>query len=407
MSTPSLPIAFTALLALLPSHATAQVQEARSPVRENQVWGTQWSEEEVGIGVLLRQRQYENLFDSRQSVSVLEIDLDRDGVRLRFVDAGGMQLTSVLGESTASIAAVNGGYFTAEGSAVGLLKIDGNLIFPNRQARQAAIGIDDDEGIRIRPAPMGDWAEMPHALSAGPLLVVGGTVDVAPGFAHETVRHPRSALGLTPDKLLLVTVDGRSERAAGMTCAELARFMVELGCHTAVNLDGGGSTTMWVRSSPANGVVNHPSDNRRFDGGGERAVGNAVVVFATDVIVRDNDRATLTPPGAWVSTREGAGFWGQDYAMATDEDAVATWHIHVELPGTWIAMARWPRLKDATQMAIIAVGEHQLEVDQKGTGGEWLVVAELEIREPRTVEIMLTGEGGVLAADAVRLVQRR
>ena len=165
---------------------------------------------------------------------------------------------------------------------------------------------------------------------------------------------------------------------------------------------------MWVRSSPATGVVNHPSDNRRFDGGGERAVGNAVVVFARDVIVRDNDRAILTPDGAWSSTREAAGFLGEDYALARDEEAVATWNIRVDFPGTWIAMARWPRLEEATHSAVIAVEEHRLKVDQTATGGEWVAVGELEILEPRVVEIAVSsGEGGVLAADAVRLVQRR
>ena len=59
--------------------------------------------------------------------------------------------------------------------------------------------------------------------------------------------------------MFLVTVDGRREEwSAGMDLRELATFMLELGATEALNLDGGGSTTMWVR----NEVRNRPSDNR-------------------------------------------------------------------------------------------------------------------------------------------------
>lgn len=84
-------------------------------------------------------------------------------------------------------------------------------------------------------------------------------------------RNPRTAVGISRDSLTLylVTVDGRQARSAGMTLAELASVMRGLGSYQAVNLDGGGSTAMVIRGV----VVNTPSDT-----GGERAVGNALVV---------------------------------------------------------------------------------------------------------------------------------
>lgn len=92
-----------------------------------------------------------------------------------------------------------------------------------------------------------------------------------PAFTY--VRHPRTAIGYSADKqtLFLVTVDGRQRISAGMTLPELADFMISLGAHEALNLDGGGSTTMLVR----NQVKNSPSDE-----GGERAVCNALLVVA-------------------------------------------------------------------------------------------------------------------------------
>jgi exopolysaccharide biosynthesis protein len=52
-----------------------------------------------------------------------------------------------------------------------------------------------------------------------------------------------------------------------------------LSCVDALNLDGGGSSTMVIRGQPNNGVVNYPSDNKKFDHEGEREVANALVVL--------------------------------------------------------------------------------------------------------------------------------
>ncbi len=114
-------------------------------------------------------------------------------------------------------------------------------------------------------------------LGGGPRLVRDGRPAAASdtgiypeGFA--AARHPRTAVGVRTDGcILLVTVDGRQpEMSVGMTIAELASLLIELGAVEAVNLDGGGSTAMVVRGR----VVNSPSDLT-----GERAVGDALLVF--------------------------------------------------------------------------------------------------------------------------------
>ncbi len=87
-------------------------------------------------------------------------------------------------------------------------------------------------------------------------------------------RHPRSAMGLTEDRqtMILVAVDGRDAPASvGMYGAELAELMFDLGAWEAFNLDGGGSTGMWLASD---GYVNQPSD------GSARSVANHWGVFA-------------------------------------------------------------------------------------------------------------------------------
>ena len=90
-----------------------------------------------------------------------------------------------------------------------------------------------------------------------------------PGFAAS--RHPRSVVGFSRDSatLYLIAVDGRQASSVGMSLNELARAVIALGVHDALNLDGGGSTALVVGDS----VVNHPSDAT-----GERPVGDALLI---------------------------------------------------------------------------------------------------------------------------------
>jgi len=95
-------------------------------------------------------------------------------------------------------------------------------------------------------------------LQAGPLLVRGGRAvqrdSTDPeGFAaasHQfdsditAGRHPRAALALAGDRLLAVACDGRHPGEAGLTLGELAHLLVALGAQDALNLDGGGSTSL-------------------------------------------------------------------------------------------------------------------------------------------------------------------
>jgi exopolysaccharide biosynthesis protein len=89
--------------------------------------------------------------------------------------------------------------------------------------------------------------------------------------AFVETKHPRTAVAKLKDgKFLMVTVDGRSESSGGIGLEELARLLLEFGAVDAMNLDGGGSTTMFLGGK----VVNHPSDKE-----GERKVSDAILVF--------------------------------------------------------------------------------------------------------------------------------
>ena len=130
----------------------------------------------------------------------------------------------------------------------------------------------EEEKVEVDIKTTPEWKGVRHIISGGPYLVRNGDVFVdmtAQKLASIGGKNPRTAVGYTLDNdLIMVTVDGREGASVGMTLMQLARFMKEVGCVNAINLDGGGSTVMYVNGQ----VVNHPA----YKGG--IALSNALVL---------------------------------------------------------------------------------------------------------------------------------
>lgn len=124
--------------------------------------------------------------------------------------------------------------------------------------------------LKIKTEP--DWDDVNHIVSGGPYLVRNGGVyvDTAEQKLNSIAgRNPRTAVGYTKnDELVMITIDGREKASVGMTLLETARLMKEFGCEWAMNLDGGGSSVMYVK----NNIVNTPCIK------GGIALSNALVV---------------------------------------------------------------------------------------------------------------------------------
>ncbi len=111
---------------------------------------------------------------------------------------------------------------------------------------------------KITGAHFSKW-RVRSAVGGGPVLVQNGMVAISNemerkfyGKAIED-RHPRTAIGYTPDNRLIVFVcEGRSDSAAGLTLPQVANIMKELGCFEALNLDGGGSSCLLVNGREVN-----------------------------------------------------------------------------------------------------------------------------------------------------------
>lgn len=116
----------------------------------------------------------------------------------------------------------------------------------------------DEKNITLKVSTLPSWENVNHIISGGPYLVKNGRVYI--DVAEQKLgaiggRNPRSAVGYTADNnLIIVAVDGRENSSIGMTLSELANFMKSIGCYNAMNLDGGGSTVLYVNGK----VVNHP-----------------------------------------------------------------------------------------------------------------------------------------------------
>jgi Phosphodiester glycosidase len=120
--------------------------------------------------------------------------------------------------------------------------------------------------LKIVTQTIPDLSGVKTAIGGGPTLVRDGKAMQWSGIQ---MRHPRTAIGWNKDFIYLVEVDGRQpDLSIGMTFPELAAYMIKLGCEQAMNLDGGGSATLWVCGN----VMNSPSE------GQERPGANALVV---------------------------------------------------------------------------------------------------------------------------------
>ncbi|MBI3417013.1 MAG: phosphodiester glycosidase family protein [Verrucomicrobia bacterium] len=138
-------------------------------------------------------------------------------------------------------------------------------IGPQLAARLPKIG--PGAVLQLSTATWPDLKGTQTAIGGGPALVHRGKA-----LSVQTVkgRHPRTAVGWNKSHIFLVEVDGRQRGlSVGMTLPELADYMAKIGCDEALNLDGGGSATMWVYGQ----VMNSPSE------GHERGMANALVVI--------------------------------------------------------------------------------------------------------------------------------
>lgn len=245
-----------------------------------------WTTKEVAEGITWKHAHTTALLGVEQNINVLEIDTRKRDVTLVY-DKEKNRPTSEMSREVKALASVNAGFFDMKhGGSTAYIKVDGavpdkdTLKWRNHPRYNGSLIITTKGRIVIEKKgnqqAYTSNKKYDDVLITGDLLMDDGEEIKLKDGSFVTTRHPRTCLGIVlKHKIILVTVDGRNDKAAGMNLHELADLMVSLGCREAINLDGGGSTTMWLSDR---GVVNMPSDNKKFDHEGERAVSNIIAV---------------------------------------------------------------------------------------------------------------------------------
>ncbi len=263
---------------------------AQTPTDSIAIVQAPWKISALHKGIISKEYNFDSLYGVPLCVSMLEV---HPSYRFDVLVNAPMESTSVSARSAGAIAAINGSFFDMqEGFSVCYLQQRGVVSDTTAYAyfdRAIGSGAIYMHHRKVKLIPWGrdiekSWkVDEASVLVSGPVLLIGRQeYDLsACNRAFVETRHPRSAIAVTADgKVLLLTVDGRLQgNSEGIRLTELAHLLRVLGAEDAINLDGGGSTTLWASSAPGTGVLNHPSGNQEFDQMGERKVANIICVY--------------------------------------------------------------------------------------------------------------------------------
>lgn len=220
--------------------------------------------------------EYQRITRGTMDAHVVKVDLRSDRVRVIASEKSDQGLTvSEFAKKRNTLIAINADYFDEQLNPIGLaMGACGTWTKGQKVGRKQGLVAIGKKRAEIQGNTMRTRRWMAGAVSGWPILNRGcAPIKELPGSDHFTrAPHPRTAVGLSKDgkTMYLVVTDGRREGVRGLTLPELAEFMDELGACIAMNLDGGGSSAIWV----ADRIVNQPSD------GVERKVGNHIAVVA-------------------------------------------------------------------------------------------------------------------------------
>lgn len=249
-----------------------------------------WKVSTTPEGLTHKQAQIKGLFNSVQSINLIEIPRSAK-MKVGIAGDEGMKRTSQQATEKGALAAINGTYYNmVTGNSVCFYKINDQVLdtTTNGEFKSRVNGAIREVKGNIEIIGWNKEIEANYkknkgtVLASGPIMVDNGRISDWSKCDKKFIetRHPRSAIFTKKNgTIVFLTVDGRSEgNAAGMSIPELAYLAKILGAEDAINLDGGGSTTLWLKGAPENGVLNYPSDNKRFDHKGERSVSNIFYV---------------------------------------------------------------------------------------------------------------------------------
>ena len=250
-----------------------------------------WNVTSMGKGVLCREAEFVSLYGVPQHVAILEIKPEQH--RFDILIHSPKEETSSAARRSGAVAAINGSYFDIKQGNFYLLFCGKTGVVVDTTAT-GVLSTVSNGAVKIDKGKLDiiAWKKQDEKtceqkegsiLVSGPLMLLDGKAcDLsACNWSFVQTKHPRSAVALMKDgTVFLIAVAGRFEgKAEGINISELTHLLRVLGAKKALNLDGGGSTTLWSASAPDNGIVNKLTDNKLYDNKGERKVANSLCVY--------------------------------------------------------------------------------------------------------------------------------
>jgi exopolysaccharide biosynthesis protein len=291
-----------ALFALLISGVEVEAASRKEKTPKNGDSG--WTVRQLDGDKLVWYRFHGEKFGAKQFVNVLALDLNCKDYELDFVALEKADSLSSVAISHDAVVGINGSYEWDASFVKADGKVYSEITLPSDHIRywkhEGAVAFDGKK-VKIGYGNKASYLKnkMPDIFSSSPMLI-DNYKPVGAAFVgdiseldldklhyedyrrHQGVRHPRTAIALSrSNKLLLITIDGRSENGAGMSAKEVTEFLCEyFNPRYALNLDGGGSTTMYIKGSGESltDVINYPTDNKRYDHYGQRRVRTHILV---------------------------------------------------------------------------------------------------------------------------------
>ena len=249
-----------------------------------------WETSVTTDGIVHKRAKIPSLYKGPQHINLIEIPANR-ALHYGIGVNESMVRISQLAPENQALAAINGSFYNMQkGNSVCYLRHGKEVVDTTtiQEFNLRVTGAVYTHKKKLRILPWNREIEAKYnkkkgsVLASGPMLMEDGEISSWEmcDSSFIATKHPRSAIFTTKDKkTVLITVDGRSKgNASGVSIPELAHLIRILGGADALNLDGGGSTTLWMKEAPENGVLNYPSDNGKFDHQGERRIPNIIYV---------------------------------------------------------------------------------------------------------------------------------
>lgn len=220
----------------------------------------------------LRIGDWNDLYPNRERINVWTeaggevVKPPKDSCSVRLIRAGRMRWSSVRKGIVRSYRVRKS---ACRETALGLGK---GIVLAARRGTEPASRLMNTtaRGDRVNLTWSVGWPGSMDVVGGSPVLMLDKKIIVQECDAYVCRAHPRTGVGVTPNgKVLLVTVDGRQSDSKGMTVLQFAKLFKYLGAQKALNLDGGGSSTMVVKGE----LTNQPSE------GHQREVASAILVL--------------------------------------------------------------------------------------------------------------------------------